>query len=101
MTPPPLTVGAVGAPELTVRLDPLVAVPARPTTVTVPLVVPAATTAVICVVDMTEYDATAVPFMLTPVIELKFVPLMVTVEPTQTDGVPKPVIVGGAATTRI
>ena len=71
-----------------------VAVPVAVWTVTVPVVAPTGTTAVISLLELTLNVAAAVPLKRTPVTLVKSVPLMVTVAPTgAVDGV-KPVMVG-------
>ncbi len=70
----------VGA-GMMVKLPAEVAVPPGVVTDTVPLVVPAATTAVICVAESTENDAAAVPWNETADAFVKAVPVIVTLVP--------------------
>ena len=90
----------VGA--VTVKLLPLVAVPALPTvTVIVPVVVPASTTATICVV-VAEVIEPVVPWNLTvslAMVLLKLVPIIVTVVPMGPLRGEKLEMVGAAAQT--
>ena len=91
--PEPVTVTLVPMPPVvgvmletigelsTVKLPLDVAVPPAVVTANVPLVVPAATTAVICVGALTVYDAAGVPLKLTAVAPLRFVPVIVTLAP--------------------
>ena len=79
----------------TVNEEALVAVPAGFVTVTVPVVVPLATTAVIDVLLTITKEETLVPFTRTCVAELKLLPVIVMVVPMVPDEGLNEVIVGG------
>lgn len=84
---------------MTVKSVALVAVPAEFVIVIRPVVAPAGTVAVIWVSELTVKVAD-VPLNLTAVIPEKFVPVIVTVEPTGPLAGVKPVIVGVPVTTK-
>jgi hypothetical protein len=78
---------------VTVKLDVLVAVPPGVVTVIVPVVAPVGTVAVIFVSELTM-KAAVTPLNLTEVAPVKFVPLIVTVDPTGPDIGENEVMVG-------
>ena len=75
--------------------------PATVVTVTVPVVVPAATTAVICDAELTVYEAASVPLNFTAVAAVRFVPEIVTFVPTTPAPGDTKVIVGGWTTVKL
>ena len=78
---PGLNVEIVGARN-TVKLPLDVTLPPGVVTDTVPLVVPDATTAVICVLESTvNWSRRPIPLRRTAVAPVKFVPVIITVEP--------------------
>src|SRR5438034_1248624 len=89
---------SVGALAVTVKLLELVAVPPGVVTLMGPVVAPLGTVAEIEVEEVTEKLA-LVPLKVTAVAPVKFVPLIVTVNPTCPLVGVKLVIVGGLATT--
>jgi hypothetical protein len=84
----------------TTKLAPLVAVPAGLVTVMGPVVAPAGTVAVICVLLLSVKTA-VMPLKRTSVVPVKFVPVMVTDAPTGPDVGEKLAIVGGRMTTKL
>jgi hypothetical protein len=86
--------------RMTTKLVPLVAVPSGVVTVMGPVVAPAGTVAVICVLLLTVKVA-ATPLKRTSVVPVKFVPVMVTDAPTGPDAGEKLVMVGGRMTTKL
>ena len=86
---------------MTVKLVPLVAVPADVVTLSGPVVAPAGTVAWITVVDVTVKVVALVPLKLTAVTLVKFVPLMVMLAPASPLVGAKPVIVGGTSTVKL
>ena len=82
----------------TVKLVALVAVPPGVMTLTVPVVAPAGTVAWIAVAEFTM-NVAPTPLNRTAVAPLKFVPLIVTLNPTGPLAGVKLVIVGGFTTT--
>jgi hypothetical protein len=86
--------------RMTTKLVPLVAVPAGLVTVMGPVVAPAGTVAVICVLLLTV-KAAAMPLKRTSVVPAKFVPVMVTEVPTGPDAGEKLVMVGDRMTTKL
>jgi hypothetical protein len=86
---------------ITVKLVELVAVPATFVTAIVPLAVPAATVAVICVALFTVKDVAAVPLNFTAEAPVNEVPVIVTTVPTGPEVGVKLVIVGGGITAKL
>jgi hypothetical protein len=89
----------IGANATTVNEEVLTAVPPGVTTLTVPLVAPAGTDAVIEVELTTLNDVTDVPLNFTAVAPVKFVPVIVTVVPTGPDVGVKEEMVGEGSVT--
>jgi hypothetical protein len=89
----------VGADGVTVNEAALVAIPPGVVIDTVPVVVPAATIAVMEVADRTETDVAANPLIFTDEVPVRLVPAIVTFVPTGPKSGVKEVIVGGDANT--
>ena len=89
----------VGARKSTVKLVVLVTVPPAVVTEIFPVVAPVGTVAVIWVEELTVKLVAAIPFNLTAVAPVKFVPVMTTEVPTSPEAGVKLVIVGAGIVT--
>ena len=90
----------VGAGGVTVKSPALVAVPPGVVTVILPVVAPAGTALLICVLDNTLKEA-SVPLKRTLLAPLKFVPVMVTVARTRPlVGVKEEIVGAGGVTVK-
>jgi hypothetical protein len=79
---------------VTVKFDVLVAVPPAVVTLMGPVVAPVGTVAVIFVAELTMKVVALTPLNLTEVAPVKFVPVIVTLDPTGPDMGENEVIVG-------
>ena len=79
---PRIVIDNVYSGSTTVKLPLLVPVPPELVTAIGPEVAPEGTGAVICVAELTEYEADAVPLNFTALTPVKFAPVIVTEDPT-------------------
>lgn len=97
MVPVRVWLAIICVDELTVKLEELVAIPPGVVTAMVPVVAPEGTVAVTEVALTTANVAAAMLLNLTPVMPVRFVPVMVTEVPTEPEMGVNDVIVGALA----